>query len=517
VSTDQAANDGIPPIRPSLEEFRSLGAQHRLVPVHTELLADSETPLSLYRKLTDSGPGSFLFESAVAGSWARYSFIGSAPVATLISTEDGFRWTGTPPVGIPTEGDVLEAVTAALDLLAVCAEESSLPPMVSSFVGYFGWDIIRRFERLGPARPNEHHLPTVQLMIPGDIAVYDHYTSTVTLVANVFNVNGADTGIDEAHAAGVERINSMLERLRAPGPSDVIELHPTDPEVSTRTPRQIYLDGVEQAKREIVDGEIFQVVLGQRFDTPCAADPLSVYRMLRHSNPSPFMYLLNLHDDGGEPVSIIGSSPEALVTVRSGEVVTHPIAGSRPRGATPEADDSLARELLADEKERAEHLMLVDLARNDLAKVCTAGTIDVSEFMDIVRYSHIMHITSTVRGELAPGTTAIDVLRAAFPAGTLSGAPKPRALQIIDELEPIGRGIYGGVVGYLSFTGDLDLAIAIRTGVLRQGTMSVYAGGGLVADSVPETEYQESENKAAAVLRAAASANALSVSDGRQE
>src|SRR5699024_5716626 len=228
---------------------------------------------------------------------------------------------------------------------------------------------------------------------------------------------------DEAHAAGVRRIGEMLERLRRPSPADIIDIRPTDPEVATRTPRQVYLDGVAQAKQEIVDGEIFQVVLGQRFDTPCAADPLSVYRMLRHSNPSPFMYLLNLHDDAGQPASIIGSSPEALVTVRSGEVVTHPIAGSRPRGATPEADDSLARELLDDEKERAEHLMLVDLARNDLAKVCTAGTIDASEFMDIVRSSHIMHTSSAVRGELEPGTTAIDVLRAAFPAGTPPGAP----------------------------------------------------------------------------------------------
>ncbi len=231
-----------------------------------------------------------------------------------------------------------------------------------------------------------------------------------------------------------------------------------------------------------------------------------VYRMLRHSNPSPFMYLINVADADGQPVSIIGSSPEALVTVRSGTVVTHPIAGSRPRGASPEEDDALARDLLRDEKERAEHLMLVDLARNDLAKVCRAGTVDVSTFMDIERFSHIMHISSTVRGELAAGRGGVDVLKATFPAGTLSGAPKPRALQIIDELEVVGRGLYGGVVGYMSFTGDLDLAIAIRTGVLREGVMSVYAGGGIVADSVPETEYRESENKAAAVLTAAAAA-----------
>lgn len=496
-------------IRPSLEEFRASGADHRLVPVHTEVLADGETPLSLYRKLTDSGPGSFLFESAVSGAWARYSFIGSAPVATLFSDGDSFRWEGTPPVGIPTEGSVLDVVRATLELLAVDETEAALPPMVSSFVGYFGWDVVREFEKLGPPRPNEHHLPTVQLMIPGDIAVYDHYSGTLTLVANVFNVNGADTGIDEAYRSGVNRIESMLERISRPAEAEISSTHFVPPTVATRTDPQVYLDGVEQVKAKIVDGEAFQVVLGQRFDTDCEADPLTVYRMLRHSNPSPFMYLLNLHDDQGQPASIIGSSPEALVTVRSGNVVTHPIAGSRPRGATPEEDDTFARELLADEKERAEHLMLVDLARNDLAKVCRAGTIDVSEFMDIVRYSHIMHISSTVRGELAPGHSAVDVLRATFPAGTLSGAPKPRALQIIDELEPIGRGIYGGVVGYMSFTGDLDLAIAIRTGVLRDSVMSVYAGGGLVADSVPETEYQESQNKAAAVLGAAAAASAV--------
>lgn len=491
-------------IRPDLAGFRAAGATARLVPVHAEVLADAETPLSLYRKLTDGTPGSFLFESAEAGAWARYSFIGSAPVATLVSTSEGFRWEGTPPVGVPRTGSVLDAVAATLELLRI--ESSDLPPMVSSLVGYFGWDIIREVEKLGPPQPDEHRLPTVQLMIPGDIAVYDHYSGTLTLVANVVNVDGAETGIDDAYASGVARIEAMLARITAPAPAEVRVPEAVTPQVRTRTPRETYLDGVRRAKQDIVDGEIFQVVLGQRFDTDCDAEALMVYRMLRRANPSPFMYLLDLHDSDGQPVSIIGSSPEALVTVRQGTVVTHPIAGSRPRGANPEEDDRLARELLADEKERAEHLMLVDLARNDLAKVCRAGTIDVSAFMDIERFSHIMHISSTVRGELEDGHGAVDVLTATFPAGTLSGAPKPRALQIIDELEVVGRGLYGGVVGYLSFTGDLDLAIAIRTGVLRDGVMSVFAGGGIVADSVPETEYEESENKAAAVLTAAAAA-----------
>lgn len=496
-------------VHPSLEEFRSFGSGRRLVPVHTSVLADSETPLSLYRKLTDSGPGTFLFESAESGAWARYSFIGSAPVATLSSTDTGFQWEGTPPTGLPTEGSVLDTVAAVLELLSIDEAAHGLPPMVSSLVGYFGWDTVREFEKLGPAPENEHRLPTVALMIPGDIAVYDHYSATVTLVANVVNVDGAETGIDEAYASGVRRVESMLTRIGAAAPSAIARPEKVAPTVATRTEPEAYLASVERAKADIVDGEIFQVVLGQRFDTECTASALDVYRALRHSNPSPFMYLLNVRDEDGEEVSIIGSSPEALVTVRSGTVVTHPIAGSRPRGATAAEDADLARELLADEKERAEHLMLVDLARNDLAKVCRAGTIDVSEFMDIERFSHIMHISSTVRGELKEGASAVDVLGATFPAGTLSGAPKPRALQIIDELEDIGRGLYGGVVGYMSFNGDLDLAIAIRTGVLRGGTMSVYAGGGIVADSQPELEYQESRNKAAAVLSAAATASAM--------
>ncbi|GAA2008363.1 anthranilate synthase component I [Brevibacterium samyangense] len=494
---------------PSREEFRALGAEHRLVPVWTTVLADSETPLSVYRKLAEGTPGSFLLESASEGKWNRYSFIGRNPLATL--TEDGgeVAWIGEVPVGAPTSGDPLEAARAVLELFAIDKPDSDLPPMISSLVGYLGWDIVRRFERLGHGPLPEDRVPELSLSIPGDVAIFDHYTSRLTLVANVFNMNGEASGIDEAHASGVARLEAMITDLLAPAPATIATFTPLEPEVKPRTAKEDYLASVERAQRDIVDGEIFQVVLGQRFDSPVDAAPIDVYRMLRATNPSPYMYLLDVPTPDGRPLTVVGSSPEALVTVTDGTVLTHPIAGSRPRGEDPASDVRLGHELLADEKERAEHLMLVDLARNDLAKICTPGTVDVTEFMELERYSHIMHIVSSVTGELAPGVDGIDVLAATFPAGTLSGAPKPSALRIIDELEPVARGVYGGVVGYLSFTGDLDVAIAIRTGIMRPGTISVSAGAGIVADSVPETEYVETQNKAAAVLRAAAAAHTL--------
>ncbi|MCK1802526.1 MULTISPECIES: anthranilate synthase component I [unclassified Brevibacterium] len=496
-------------VTPTREEFRALGADHRLVPLYTTVLADSETPLSIYRRLAGGRPGGFLLESATSGVWSRYSFIGRHPIATLTEVDGEVAWLGTPPAGAPTSGDPLTALRATLELLHIDVPHPDLPPMISSLVGYLGWDVVRRFERLGHGPLPEDAVPELSLSIPGDVAIFDHSTSRVTLVANVVNVDGRDSGIDAAYDTGRARLAAMIDDLLAPAPSTVAVHTPLEPEVKPRTPREEYLESVLTAKQEIVDGEIFQVVLGQRFDSPCDADPLDVYRMLRTTNPSPYMYLLDVPTPDGRPLSIVGSSPEALVTVKAGHVVTHPIAGSRPRGATPEEDHELARDLLADEKERAEHLMLVDLARNDLSKVCEPGSVDVVEFMEIERYSHIMHIVSTVTGSLDRRCSGVDVLAATFPAGTLSGAPKPRALEIIDRLEPTARGVYGGVVGYLSFTGDLDVAIAIRTGIMRPGVISVSAGAGIVADSVPDTEYIETQNKAAAVLRAAAAAHTL--------
>ncbi|MCQ9366864.1 anthranilate synthase component I [Brevibacterium sp. 91QC2O2] len=496
-------------ITPDLEGFRASGREHRVVPVYTTVLADSETPLSIYRRIAHGRPGGFLLESAQHGAWSRYSFIGRNPVATLTADAGGeLVWLGTVPTGAPTSGD---PVAAADELLRVLRSEPhpDLPPMISSLVGYLGWDAVRRFERLGPGPAADAPMPLLSLSIPGDVVIFDHYTSELTLVANVINVDGLDTGIEAAHAGGVERLHGLLDDLRAPLPASISQWSPADPVVTTTTTHADYLDSVREAQRRIVDGDIFQVVIGQRFTTECPADPLEVYRALRRTNPSPYMYLMDIPVPDGPSLAVVGSSPEALVTVADGLLSTHPIAGSRPRGATGAQDAALAAELLADEKERAEHLMLVDLARNDLSKVCAAGSVDVTQFMEIERFSHIMHISSTVTGRLREGLTGIDVLRATFPAGTLSGAPKPMALQIIDELEPVARGLYGGVVGYLSFSGNLDMAIAIRTGVIRQGLVHVYAGGGVVADSVPQAEYEESQNKAAAVLRAAAAAAGL--------
>ncbi|GAA2091081.1 MULTISPECIES: anthranilate synthase component I [Brevibacterium] len=506
--------EGAPALTPSAEEFRRMGARHRLVPVHTTVLADEETPLSLYRRLAEGRPGGFLLESAEQGAWSRYSFVGRSPIATLTEEDGEAIWLGTPPAGLPTGGDPHAALSAALELLRVEELADGLPPMVASFVGYLGWDSVRRFEDLGPGPLAEHPVPELSLSIPGDLAILDHYTSRLTLVSNAVNVDGAESGIDAAYARASARIEAMLTDLAAPLRSSVAVHGLPDPEVKPRTHADDYLAAVAEAKREIVDGEIFQVVLGQRFDSYVDASPTDVYRMLRTTNPSPYMYLLDVPVPSGGPLTIVGSSPEALVTVSGGRVRTNPIAGSRPRGATPAEDRALAADLLADEKERAEHLMLVDLARNDLAKISRPGTVDVVQFMEIERYSHIMHIVSTVTGETAAGVDGVDVLRATFPAGTLSGAPKPRALEIIDRLEPTARGVYGGVVGYLSFTGDLDVAIAIRTGIMREGLLTVSAGAGIVADSDPESELAECRTKATAVLRAAAAAQTLRAAGG---
>jgi anthranilate synthase component 1 len=343
------------------------------------------------------------------------------------------------------------------------------------------------------------------MLLTSDLAVLDHRDGTVLLIANAINHNDLDTGVDEAYADAVRRLDAMAADLARPAPVPPVTLPPSElPDILARSAGPTYQGWVEDIKERIRAGEAFQVVPSQRFETPCAASALDVYRVLRATNPSPYMYLLRFDD-----FDIVGSSPEALVKVEDGRAMMHPIAGTRPRGATPHEDNALAEELLADPKERAEHLMLVDLGRNDLGRVCEPGSVEVVDFMSIERYSHVMHIVSTVTGRLGQGSTAFDALTACFPAGTLSGAPKPRALQIIEELEPTRRGVYGGCVGYLDFAGDSDTAIAIRTALLRDGTAYVQAGAGVVADSDPASEDTECANKAAAVLRAVHSAERL--------
>ncbi|MCU0300408.1 MAG: anthranilate synthase component I [Candidatus Nanopelagicales bacterium] len=506
---------------PDLATFTALArAPRRVIPVVRRLLADGETPVGLYRKLAAERPGTFLLESAEHGRvWSRYSFIGVQAAAMLAEVDGRAVWRGRAPVGVPSGGDPLAALRDTLALLHTePIDAPDLPPLTGGLVGMIGYDAVRHWERLPDANPDELGLPELAMLLATDLAVLDHWDGSVLLIANAVNYDATDARVAEAWAGAVARLDAMEAALAASSPGSAAALGaPADPPaVRARTAPEDYCAGVEVAKEHIRAGDAFQVVLSQRFDRPTTASALDVYRMLRVSNPSPYMYLVRFPEPGegedlGEAVAfdVVGSSPEALVKLTDGHAMLHPIAGTRPRGRTPEEDAALADELLADDKERAEHLMLVDLGRNDLGRVCRPGSVEVVDFMSIEKYSHVMHIVSTVTGQLAEGRTAYDLLAATFPAGTLSGAPKPRAMEIIDDLEPARRGLYGGAVGYLDFAGNLDAAIAIRTAVIRDGVAHVQAGAGLVADSVPETEHAECRNKAAAVLNAIAMAEGL--------
>ncbi|KRV50170.1 anthranilate synthase [Wenjunlia vitaminophila] len=494
-------------VTPDLESFRKLARDRRVIPVTRRFLADGDTPVGLYRKLAGERSGTFLLESAENGrSWSRYSFVGVRSSATLVERDGQAHWLGTPPVGVPTGGDPLAALRATLEALHTPRDLDGLlklPPFTGGLVGYLGYDVVRRLERLPDLADDDLAIPELTMLLASDLAVLDHVDGTVLLIANAINHNDLDTGVDAAHADAVARLDAMTADLARPADTTPTVFDADHvAECTVRWGGPAYQAAVEQVKERIRAGEAFQVVPSQRFQTPCSASALDVYRVLRTTNPSPYMYLLRL--DGFD---VVGSSPEALVKVEDGRALLHPIAGTRRRGATPQEDADLATELLADPKERAEHLMLVDLGRNDLGRVCAPGTVEVVDFMSVERYSHVMHIVSTVVGQVAAGRTAFDVLTACFPAGTLSGAPKPRAMQIIEELEPTRRGLYGGCVGYLDFAGDSDTAIAIRTALLRDGTAYVQAGAGVVADSDPVAEDTECRNKAAAVLGAVARAS----------
>ncbi|WP_431984537.1 anthranilate synthase component I [Streptomyces qinglanensis] len=496
---------------PDLATFRTLAKNRRVIPVTRRLLADGDTPIALYRKLAAERPGTFLLESAENGrTWSRYSFVGVRSDAALTVRDGEAHWQGTPPVGVPTDGDPLVALRETVEALHTPRDlhrGGELPPFTGGMVGYLGYDIVQRLEKVGrhPGTADDLGLPELTMLLTSDLAVLDHRDGTVLLIANAINHNDLDTGVDEAYADAVRRLDAMAADLARPAPVDPVALPASElPPVEARSGGATYQGWVEDIKERIRGGEAFQVVPSQRFEARCEASALDVYRVLRATNPSPYMYLLRF-----EGFDIVGSSPEALVKVEDGRAMMHPIAGTRPRGATPGEDTALAEELLADPKERAEHLMLVDLGRNDLGRVCEPGSVEVVDFMSVERYSHVMHIVSTVTGQLAQDRTAFDALTSCFPAGTLSGAPKPRALQIIEELEPTRRGVYGGCVGYLDFAGDSDTAIAIRTALLRDGTAYVQAGAGVVADSDPGAEDTECANKAAAVLRAVRTAERL--------
>ena len=506
---------------PDLAGFRTHAETQRVIPVYRTVLADGLTPVAVYQALTGGRPGTFLLESAEHGQWARYSFVGVASAAMLTADDGEARWIGRVPAGLPTQGRAVDVLRDTVAALATPAHPD-LPPFTSGMVGYLSYDVVRRWERLPDANPDELTIPELGMLLATDIAVVDHTDGTVTLIANAINFDDSPARVDEAWTDAVSRLDEMTRAL-AEAPSVTVAALSGDAtvEVAERTPRDTYLAGVETAREHIRAGDAFQIVLSQRFSAPCPADATDVYRVLRATNPSPYMFLIRLPDtapgadlttSGGWDV--VGSSPEALVTVKDGQATMHPIAGTRPRGGDPETDARLADDLLADDKERAEHLMLVDLGRNDLGRVCAPGSVEVVEFMAVERYSHVMHLVSTVVGRLSDGRTAFDALAATFPAGTLSGAPKPRAMEIIDDLEPVRRGLYGGAVGYLDFSGGSDTAIAIRTALIRDNVAYVQAGAGLVADSDPVREDQECRDKAAAVLRAVAVAATMAPVDG---
>ena len=513
VSMVASRSTGMGTISPSREEFHLLAADRRVIPVVRRVLADAETPVGVYRKLAGGRAGTFLFESAENGrSWSRWSFVGVRSPAALTAAGGEARWTGTPPVGLPTGGDPLEALRETVQLLHT-DPLPGMPPLTGGMVGFIGYDAVRRLERLPEIAVDDLQLPELIMLFATDLAALDHHEGTITLIANAVNWDNTPERVDAAYDDAVARLGAMTVGLQTTAAPTAAVFATPRPEYRRRRDREDYCAAVRAAKEAIQAGEAFQVVVSQRFEMSTTADPLDIYRVLRTTNPSPYMYLLRL--DGFD---IVGSSPESLVTVRDGRATTHPIAGTRWRSVDPDEDALLEKDLLADEKERAEHVMLVDLGRNDLGRVCKPGTVHVVDFFRVERYSHVMHIVSTVTGELAEGKTAFDAVTACFPAGTLSGAPKPRAMELIEELEPTRRGLYGGVVGYLDFAGDADTAIAIRTALVRDEVAYVQAGAGIVADSDPIAEDTECVNKAGAVLAAIATAQtmrpAIGIADG---
>jgi len=505
------------------EQFETLAADHLVTPVVRELFAGEETPIGIFRKLAlradgEPRPGTFLLESAEQGGiWSRYSFVGVASFGVLSEDAGAPKWLdyglpverafGPAAAGKTVSGTPLQAIAALTERWST-PKIPGMPPLTGGLVGFIGWEAVRQIERLPDAPPADFAVPGQAMSFVSELVVVDHQAGTVLLVATALTDD--DTSTDLLWADTQRRLDSLQARLSRPVEAYLAQVDLTAEAAPTaRTTRSEFLESVDVAKQYIRDGDVFQVVISQRFEIESTAPAIDVYRVLRALNPSPYMYLLALAAPDGSAYAVVGSSPEALVKIQEGHVFTHPIAGSRPRGATPEEDLAFAEDMLADPKERAEHLMLVDLSRNDMLKVCRAGSVEVTEFMQVERFSHIMHLVSSVEGELRSDRNAVDVFRATFPAGTLSGAPKPRALEIIDELEPAQRGVYGGVVGYFDFAGDADLAIAIRTALLSHGTARVQAGAGLVADSDPDSEFAESQNKAAAPLRAVAIANSL--------
>ncbi len=467
-------------VTPSLDAVRELAGDYSLIPLRHTFIADVETPISAFLKLRGDGPA-FLLESAEQGRVGRWSFIGFNPRTVL-------RWS----LGDPGDPYALAAAEVARYRQAPLP---GLPPFSGGAVGLFGYDLVRTVEPLGAPNPDPVGLPDLALMLTDTLVAFDHLTHEVTVLANVY---AEDDDVAGSYEAALTAITDVRRRLAGPLPQPT---PPTPgrakPRFESNMPRERFEGMVERIIEYIRAGDAYQVVPSQRWSAEVELEAFSIYRGLRAVNPSPYMYFLDFGD-----FEIAGASPEPLVTVHDGRVATRPVAGTRPRGVTAEEDAQLAEDLLEDQKERAEHVMLVDLGRNDVGRVSEFGSVTVDGFMEIENYSHVMHIVSRVSGTLLPGIGPLDALRSILPAGTLSGAPKVRAMQIIDELEPVKRGGYGGAIGYLSYTGELDTCIHIRTVVVKDGVAHVQAGGGTVADAQPDYEFRESQAKAQAVLQA---------------
>lgn len=504
-------------MQPSRAEFRELARTHSVVPVWRELLADLITPVAAFARLTRGGQQGFLFESVERGErWSRWSFVGRNPVATIVARGSRLEVSGDLPPEVPLDRGVLAAVDALLGHYR-SPRIDDLPPLHGGLVGYLGYDVVREVERLPNVPPDDLGRPDAIVSVIGQLAAFDHWRQRVTLVDNVLVPPGADDAtLDACYDEACERLAQLASDGAAPLDEPLVEPPgPAEepPEVTSSMGHDAYRAAVEAAREHIFAGDIFQVVLSQRFDFDLDADPFDVYRVLRQVNPSPYMYFVR-HPE----VTLVGSSPEPMVQLLDGKVISRPIAGTRRRGRTDEDDRRLGAELREHPKEVAEHVMLVDLARNDVGRVVKFGSCVVDEMMTLERYSHVMHLTSQVSGDLADGMTPTDVLRATLPAGTVSGAPKVRAMEIIDALEPVKRGPYAGIVGYLDFSGNIDTAIAIRTMVIDpDGRASVQAGAGVVADSVAADEDLECHNKARALLAAVPAARRMTAARRAQD
>ena len=495
-------------VSPDRAGFHALSAEHRLISVYCELAADLITPVAAFERIVGKEEG-FLLESVdQGGHWSRFSFLGRRPLGRITARGKRLETEGEALAGIPCESGVLAAIEALGERFESPVIEG-MPPLYSGVVGYLGYDVVREVERLGEGAADDRGLPDAELEVIGQLAAFDHWRQRVTLVQNVVLPENAEgDSVDAAYEAAVGGLEEFAAAGAVGASEPLLDPPRSDdpiPEVTPNRSAEDYRSAVRAAKEHILAGDIFQVVLSQRFDFDLQAEAFHFYRALRQINPSPYMYFLRTPE-----LEMAGSSPEPLVKLNEGRIVSRPIAGTRPRGGNEPEDRRLAAELAEDPKELAEHLMLLDLARNDLGRVCKPGTLSVEEEMVLEYYSHVMHMTSQVAGELADGRSAVDLLRATLPAGTVSGAPKVRAMEIIDELEPTKRGPYAGVVGYLDFSGNLDTAIGIRTLIVAEGRAYLQAGAGIVADSDPAAEEAECRAKAKALLAAVHTARKIS-------